>query len=266
MPPRGALAESEIWTPVVIPRLEFARSYFWYNPGEIVLFAGPTQRGKTSLAFVLLEYTATPQLPAYILVSKPRDKVTERETARLEYRRTDRWPVERKVKEVWDGPPAGYVIWPPFGNVHGDVQRVGGVHRAALEDLYSKAAKAKDQSKHQGIVVLDDTIVKEKLYGLGPEMRTYLTMAAAMGLGAWIFVQKPTGGGDTAIWGYGAAEHVFLFNDPDKRNRERYDEIGGVDPKQIAEIVRTQLDPYQCLYVKRTPQDGQQIMCIVDSK
>jgi hypothetical protein len=256
MPPRQA----DTWAPVRIPRHDFAVYYFDYKPGEHVVFGGPTQRGKTTLAFVLLEYCATPECPAYIIVSKPRDPVTSKETTRLHYRRVDRWPVEPKVSQLWDGKPAGYVIWPQFGDIHKDIPNATHVSRAVLKDRYAKGAKGQ-----KGILVCDDTVVKEKVLGLGPEMTTYLAMAGAMDLGMWTFVQKPTGSGNTAIWSYGAAEHIFIFKDPDRRNRARYDEIGGVDPKQVEEIVMT-LNEYEALYLKRTPQNGQQVMCIVEAR
>jgi hypothetical protein len=81
-----------------------------------------------------------------------------------------------------------------------------------------------------------------------------------MKLGGWYFVQKPTGSGNAAIWAYGNSYHVFLSRDKDRRNRVRYDEIGGFDRNQVSEIT-LRLEPYQFLYLN---MDGE--MCIVDSK
>lgn len=225
-----------------------------------MVFAGPMQRGKTTLAFNLLEYTATPECPAFIIVSKPRDPVTRREGERLRYRFVDDWPVPAKVSQVWDGKPAGYIIWPKFGDIDRDIDRAAAISRKVLADRYAQGTREK-----KGIVLADDTRVKEQILGLKREMTTYLAMAGAMDVALWTFIQKPTGSGDTAIWSYGAAEHVFIFRDPDRRNRQRYDEIGGVDAKQV-EMLTYQLEPFQALYIKRTLQDGQQVMCIVDSK
>jgi energy-coupling factor transporter ATP-binding protein EcfA2 len=246
------------WDVVTIPRVEFARSYFWYEPGEHVVFAGPTGTGKTQLCFVLLEYTATPECPAYVIVSKPRDAVTEREGKRLGYRFTDRWPVERKVSEAWDGPPSGYIIWPRFGDIDKDIPRAAAVSRAVLSDRYTQGVRGK-----KGILVCDDTVVKSKIFGLDREMTTHLAMAKAMSVGSWYFVQKPTDAGKTALWSYGNSEHIFVARDPDRRNRVRYDEIGGVDPYQVEAITET-LSEHQFLYMKRGRVNGQQIMCIVD--
>lgn len=257
MPPRAI----ELFTPSIIPREDFARDYFWYEPGEHVVFAGPTQRGKTTLAFKLLEYTVTVDCPAYIIVSKPRDPVTSREAARLDFRIVDHWPVEHKIRELWDGKPTGYVIWPKFGDIDKDIPRARAVSKAVLDDRYAKGVRGE-----KGIVVCDDTVVKSKILGLDQEMTTHIAMAGAMDVGGWYFVQKPTDSGKTALWSYGNAEHIFIFRDPDRKNRIRYDEIGGVDSKQVEQLT-LMLTPYQSLYLKRTPdENGRQIMCIVDSK
>lgn len=250
----------DMWELTVIPRTEFSQSYFWYEPGEAVCIAGPMQRGKTQLAFHLLEFCATPDCPAFIIVSKPRDPVTRKEATRLRYRFCDDWPVPVKISQLWDGKPPGYVIWPKFGDIDKDVNRAAEISRKVLADRYAQGVREK-----KGIVIVDDTRVKEQILGLKREMTTYLAMAGAMDVALWTFIQKPTGSGDTAIWSYGAAEHVFIFRDPDRRNRQRYDEIGGVDAKQV-EALTYQLKPFQSLYIKRTLQDGKQVMCIVDAK
>lgn len=250
-----ALAKTDVWAPAVIPRLEFCQYYWDYKPGEHVVFAGPTQlAGKTTLAFQLLEYTATPQCPAFIAVSKPRDPVTEKEMKRLGYRLVRDWPPEPKFKDMWGDKPAGYVIWPQFGDMDKDVSNSAAITGRLLRDRYAKGVKGQ-----KGILVCDDTVVKSKLLGLDREMTTHIAMAGAMDLGGWYFVQKPTDSGRAAIWAYGNSAHVFLSHEPDKRNRTRYDEIGGFESAQIAEIVRT-LKPFQFLYIKRS---GSRI-CIVD--
>jgi hypothetical protein len=252
------LHQEDVWTPAVIGRQDFARSYFWYKEGQHVVFAGPTQMaGKTTLCFELLEYVATPDLPAYIAVSKPTDPVTEREGKRLGYRFVTEWPVPVRVQDLWArDKPSGYVVWPQFGDIDTDVDKASAVTAALLRDRYAKGVK-----KQGGILVLDDTVVKSKLLGLDRYMTTHIAMAGAMKLGGWYFVQKPTGSGNAAVWAYGNAAHIFISRDADKRNRVRYDEIGGFDSHQVDEISQ-RLKPYQFLYLRR--EGGE--MCIVDSK
>lgn len=239
----------------VFTREEFCRSRFWYKPGQHVLFAGPTQRGKTTLAFNLLEYTATPEMPVYVAVCKPNDPVTAKWGEKLGYRRVTTWPPPPAIDSA-KRHPAGYLIWPMFGNVNEDVARCAQVTRALLEERYASGAKRK---KSPCILMLDDTVVKSKILKLDDIMTTHLAMAGAMKIGGWYFVQKPTGSGQAALWSYGMSEHTFLFRDPDKRNRMRYDEIGGVDPRLVSAVTQ-ELDNYQCLYIQR---DGARI-CIVD--
>ena len=241
----------------VFSRQEFASERFDYKAGEHVVFGGPTQRGKTTLAFQLLRYVATPELPAYVAVCKPNDPTTAREGARLHFRRVSDWPAPKKIGEVFGGEkPSGYLVWPKFGDIDNDIQRCAEVTRRLLADRYTQGVRNK-----RGILVMDDTMVKSKILGLDREMTTILAMSGAMGIGQWTFVQKPTDSGRAAIWSYGASEHLFLTHDPDRNSQRRYDEIGGVDPKFVTQAT-ADLKPYQFLYIKRTGKYA----CIVDSQ
>lgn len=243
----------------VIGREEFARNRFDYRAGNHVVFGGPTTGGKTTLAFELLRYCATPELPAYVAVSKPLDPATAKWGRELGFRRVYEWPVPKQLKEygMFGGEkPRGYLVWPKMGDLNTDVEKSALITQVLLQERY--AAGARNQ---HAILVMDDTFVKSKILGLDKEMTTILAMAAAMGIGLWVFVQKPTGAGNTALFAYGNAEHVFLTGDPEKRNQIRYDEIGGVDSSLIRKAVAT-LDPYQFLYIRRTGRH----VCVVDSR
>lgn len=238
----------------VFSREDFRRNRWDYKAGEHVVFAGPTQMaGKTTLAFELLEVTATPKLPAYVAVSKPQDPATMKWGKRLGYRVVRDWPASKKLNELWDGPPPGYVVWPKFGDMTTDVQRCAEVTARLLDDRYAAGVK----NKH-GILVMDDTMVKAKVMGLDRHMVTMLTMSGAMGIGEWVFVQKPTDSGATAVWSMSQCAHIFIGRDEEARNIERYDEVGGRDKKLISEAVRG-LTQYQFLYIRRGGG-----MCVVD--
>lgn len=251
--------------PLRIPREVFRREYFVYEPGEHVLFGGATQRGKTTLAFDLLEVCVSPILPAYVVQSKPKDKVTESESRRLEFRVVSDWPPQTKLSEMpslGGTPPRGYLIKPAFGNIDTDVQNAARLTAKVLKERYAAGARGK-----HGILVLDDTVIKAKVLGLDTEMTTILAMAGAMGLGEWIFTQKSTDAGRTVLWGYSQAEHTFLLRDKDERNRRRYGEISGVDVKYVMHVLSL-LRPYEFLYIKQTPPPGEDEspMCIVEAK
>jgi hypothetical protein len=241
----------------VIPRDEFRETRWAYKPGQHVVFAGPTQNGKTQLAFSLLEYTATPELPAYVAVSKPMDPVTSREGGRLGFRRVSTYPFQPKVREYFrEGRPSGYLVWPDMTKPDTAVFNAQHVTSRLIDGVYADGAKGK-----KCILVLDDTVTKSKVLGLDQQMVMVLTMSGAMGIGGWFFVQKPTGAGNTALWSFSQSDHVFIARDPDKRNRERYTEIGGFDSKQVEEVSQS-LERYQFLYLEREHR----YMCIVDAK
>ena len=250
----------------VFSREEFAQRRFHYEPGEHVLFAGPTQNsGKTTLAGCLLEYIATPEFPAYVIVSKPADRATERFGKKLGFRKTPDWPAMPHL-----GPkPPGYLIWPDMGNPETATVEAARVARAVLNERYSAGAKKLTRrnaaegrkSNAECMILLDDTVAKSKVLKLDDIMVTHLTMAGGMGIGGWYFVQKPTDAGRAAIWSYSQSEHAFIFYDKVEDNQKRYGEIGGVSREFIVDTT-AQLRRYQCLYIRR---NGPQF-CIVDSK
>jgi hypothetical protein len=63
---------------------------------------------------------------------------------------------------------------------------------------------------------------------------------------------------------YSNTQHLFLARDPDARSRQRYGEIGGVDPQLLATIV-LKLKKYQFLYVNKGDAAGGPYMCVVDA-
>lgn len=250
------LAQAD-YQPEVFGRDEFASERFHYERGQHVLFAGPTQvAGKTKLCFKLLEYVATPELPAYVIVPKPSDPVTKSEGERLGFRRVDRWPVERKWGEVAGGEkPSGYLIWPDYGDIDADMAKTSQVAAAVLRDRYKQGSKGKP-----AIVVCDDTVVLSKLLGLDKYMTTHIAMAGAMKVGGWYFLQKPTDSGRAAVWICENAAHRFLSKAKDARVIQRYAEISGHN-KRLAAHVNQMLKPFQFQYM-----DAKGNMCIVDSR
>lgn len=244
----------------VITRRAFCRDYFDYKKGEHVAFGGPSQHGKTSLAFDLLEYICNPDFPAYFAVSKPQDPVTEKRSHELGYRIVSDWPPPKKLSEVLGGQkPSGYVVWISFGDLNSDMERCAAVTQKLLMERYANGASKKNKG---GILVMDDTMVKAKIMGLDKDMVTILAMAGAMKIGEWVFVQKPTDSGRTTLWGYEMAAHVFLTKGGDDKMLARYTEIVGSENGAIAKKVIPTLKPYEFLYVHK----AKGFICIVGAK
>ena len=242
----------------VIRRRTFAKDHFDYKPGQHVVFGGPSTRGKTSLAFDLMEYLVNPDFPAYLPVSKPQDPVTAKRGRELGFRRVSEWPPPVRIQELLGGKkPNGFLIWPPFGDLNTDMERSAAVTERLLMERYSNGANPKSKG---GILVMDDTMVKAKIMGLDKHMVTILAMAGAMKLGLWVFVQKPTDSGRTPLWGFENATHLFFTKGGDAAMMKRYVEIIGENGPKAKAIIPT-LKPFQFLYVHKT--EGW--MCIVDA-
>lgn len=239
---------------MVVPRGEFVHERWDYNKGEHVVFGGRSTGGKTRLCFDLLAVTCSPSLPAYVAQSKPTDKETREGAKRLDLRVVPNWPPNKKVKELLGEKPRGYLVCPPFGDLNTDMERCAQVTAKLLDERYAAGAKGQN-----GILVMDDTMVKAKIMRLDSKMVTILAMAGAMGIGEWIFVQKPTDSGRTTLWGYENSIHCFFTKGGDAKMLARYAEIGGEHSQTIKEVVPT-LEPFQFLYFHKT----QGWICIVD--
>lgn len=244
-----------IW---VIPRREFCAARFDYKPGQHVVFAGPTQRaGKSTLAFALLEHTASPDLPVWVAVCKPTDKVTSQESKRLGYRFSRGYPLQSRIRDmIPENRPSGFVIWPEMSDPDTAMDNAEQVTARLINGVYADGAKGK-----KGILYLQDTVTKSKVLNLDRQMVMVITMSGAMGIGGWFEVQKPSDAGKAALWSYPNSEHIFISKDPVKKNRVYYRDIGGFDG-DIVDRVSMSLTQYQFLYLERSHG----YMCIVDSK
>lgn len=257
-----APGRSEVFAGVRVHRFpvdDFLESGRWsYETGQHVTFLGPTDCGKTTLGFKLIKYSARPTLPAFTLVMKPHEK-RNRETGRKEsgdktvekYSRElghpiiRTWPPPLSMK--WRKPP-GMIVWPKHSfDIDADDAMLKRVFGRVLRDLYAEG---------------DCIIFGDEVYGLAAELGLQKQLIAlwtrgrTMGAGLWSASQRPA---NVPLWAYSMASHVFIHHDPDKATRDRYRDIGGVDPKLIGAIVE-RLPEHAWLYFRRKGR----VMCIVD--
>jgi len=228
---------------------EFAARRWDYRPGHHVAAFGPTQvAGKSTLMFALLAQArrAYPQIRPVVLVMKHSDRVVAGWTRRLGFQETPLWPPRRQLRRGLEKPP-GYTLWPAQSLTDEDADN------AHLQAQF-RAAIAANRLRRPSITFADE------IYGLIAElgMRRLLTAVvtrdSGAGHGLWYATQKPSGTQGVSIPGFffNSAEHMFLSNDGEERNRQRYGEIGcGIDPQSI-ERETLKLQPYSWLYIRRS--------------
>lgn len=226
-------------------REEFLSERFRYSPSEHVTIVGPTGCGKTWLGWQILAKATGPQYPGVVLLKKPRDSTTMRFARQLGYRVEHQWPpawrpLERK--------PPGWVLHPKTAYDPAiDRPRKAEAFRRAMMDSYRRGRR---------MVYVDDAYGVAELLKLRELMIELWTEYRSMNGSIMAAFQKPS---HVPQWAFNQAEHLFLFHDPDRRNRIRFAEIGGIDSELLQETVYG-LKRHQACYVRR---DGP-AACIVD--
>lgn len=227
-------------------RQEFLEERWAYHAGDHTTFIAPTDYGKTTLCMQLLEHTVSPQLPAFMMAGKKRDKVMSEFTSRLDFRLVNDWPAPLSQRWRFWEKPLGWTVWPPHtGNEDIDDPR----HAATFKRLLRYC-------HHRGnCIVVCDEFGEMKELGLDKTTRAVHRRGRSGGCGLWGSIQGPTHAETNA---YSQAGHLFLGNTPDERHRDRFGEIGGFDPRVIKETVLA-LPDYWWLYLRRRGR----VMCIV---
>jgi len=239
-----------------LERQDFLDNYWSYQRGEHVTLIQPTGGGKTHLAYSLLGQT---KMPATALVMKPRDPVPAEWTRRLGYKEVQHWP---PTKWPWQEPPPGYTLWPKQSLTDLDADD------KLLHDEFGKALL--HAYRHGDQIVFADEVGGLCELKLQKHLKALWMRGQGMGAGLWAATQKPSGdqsGPAVPTYMYSAATHLFLGHDRDKRNRERFGEIGGVDGKLVEETVSgLRLHPINVrgtikhvseqLYIKKGGPDG----------
>lgn len=261
------LAEEKEFEQIEVERLsrdDFINEVFkpHYEAGQHVTVVGPTGCGKTTLVLEMVNAVATPKLPAIILVKKPRDEVIQRWLKLTGFKKTEVWPpITRRGFTKKSGgflqKRRGWVFWPRqyLKDLRVDKKRLSREFEKVMSESYRKGNR---------ILFVDDLVGFSKEYGLEEVMTIIYMEGRAMGCGMWGAIQRPY---HAPVIMYGAAEHVILFKDPDRRSVERFKEIGGVDP-DIVEYQVNNLKKHQALYIGRNmaPDGVSPALAIIESE
>ena len=227
-------------------RDEFVATRFRHRPGEHVTIVGPTGCGKTWFAWQILERISHAGHPAVVLLKKPHDHTTAVQARRLGFKTVRDWP---PLSMPWERKPPGWVLHPRTV-FDPDIDRPAkqAAFRRALLDSYRRG--------HRTLLV-DDAYGIAELLKLREVMIELWTEYRAMDGELIAAFQKPS---HVPQWAFNQAEHLVLFHDPDRRNRIRFSEIGGIDSDLLQDTVMG-LKRHQALYVRR---DGP-AACVVDA-
>jgi hypothetical protein len=223
-----------------------------------VSILAPMQDGKTTLAFQLLQRTARPDLPAVVLVMKPRDATPAAWTRYLKFKEVSTWPPP--PVRPWQEQPAGYTLWPRHTFVvEADNAHITSQFKEALQWCYRRGNCIIFADEVYGIVA--------ELEGLTPDLIALWSRGGSMGAGLWAATQRPAGSQGHGVPGfmYSNSTHLFLSKDPDVASRRRYGEIGGVNPKLIEDAVMG-LKKYEFLYIHRGDEAGGPYLAVLDAK
>jgi hypothetical protein len=241
----------EVVLPTVkhISRKDFLERHWRYKPGEHVTFIAPTQNGKTTMIFDLLAHTHFPEgvNPPIVLVIKPKDPLVAKKIKAMKYRKVQTWPA---IKSPWNPNPKGYALWPKH-TFDPDVDDA--MHKRIMQTALRHTYK-----KGNTTIVADETYGLIEDLGLSKDITRIHTRGAAMGTGLWVATQKPT---HIGRWAYGQAEHLFVGFDPDQQSRERFGEIGGVDPK-LVQREAAKLKKFEWLYFRRSDR----VLCVIEAE
>lgn len=233
---------------VVYGRDEFLTEVWDYKTGEHVTVLAPSGGGKTYLGYQLLDVTARPEVPAVVLVMKPRDETVVRFTKAANFRIVREWPPPLHARAR--SKPPGWVLWPKHTfRPEDDEARQKVIFGRAIMDSYKRGDR---------IIFADETYSLENELphgGLTREIRTVLTKGRSMGCGMWSASQRAA---YINRWAY-QAHHLFLGHEPDADAQKRLAEIGAAVDKDFVRFIVARLQQHEFLYINR----DQRTMCIV---
>lgn len=214
-----------------------------WQQDEHITVIGPTGTGKSALVVDLAKIRTY----RVFVITKPADDKLESALLRQNYVKIPAFP--KSPPEDIDR----YLLWPPgSGSISSggrDQQRV--VLRDALTKMFEGP---KGGRPGRWCVILDEAryISDPQYLGLRKEVNQVLIQGRSIFMSMVQMAQRPS-------WlppeSFDQASHLFLAMDNDKRNVQRFREIGGVDGDEVAATVQ-RLKLYEWAHVDARPGRG----------
>lgn len=182
------------------------------------------------------------------VVTKPEDLKLDRALARQHYVKIGVWPTQ---------PPDDvkrYTFWPSMAGKMGRDAREK--EQVVMRDMFTKVFEGPPGGRPgRWCLYLDEAryIGDPQMLGLMKEYKQVLIQGRAIRMSLVSSFQRPAWVPPEA---YDQASYLFIAADNDRRNVQRFREIGGADGDQIAHTVMHQLGQFEWAFVDARPGEG----------
>ena len=191
---------------------EFCARFRWAQ-GEHVTLIGRTGCGKSTLS----QRLAQSRKYVVVIATKPKDPILA-EYKKLGYHITRTWPAPDIYNRV--------VLWPPAERLDSP-KAMQSVISKAMGDLFDRGSFT---------VLFDETQFTTEILKLDQMYRVFMQQGRTLGLSIVSSGQRPFHLPQVA---FNQATHMFMFRESDKRNRDRFSDMNGVDGKLVSDVVAT---------------------------
>ena len=214
---------------------DFQSYVFDWKQNQHVGLVGPTEQGKTNLAYHLLGQR---RYVTYFAI-KTRDETLDAFADAGGYVRIPDWPPTKGrilKREVGPDDMPRRLLWPDATRLDSEpVQRK--VFGKALADIYAQGGWCP---------VFDDYWYLAHILDFERQTKKYLANARSNYIPMVICAQRPAG--NKLVELFDQATHLFFFRDNDETNLKRIGSVGWLNSGPIRAFVAN-LEQYQCLYV-----------------
>jgi hypothetical protein len=206
-----------------------------WKQNQHVGLVGPTEQGKTNLAYHLLELR---DYVTYFAI-KTQDETLDAFAAAGGYVRLTDWPPKRGLivkREVKPAEMPRRLLWPDATELDSEAEQRR-VFGAALRDIYARGGWC---------TVFDDYWYLASILGFEKDTKKFLMNARSNYSPMIICTQRPAG--HRLVEMFDQTTHLFFFRDNDEPNLKRIGGVGYLSSDIIRGFVAN-LEQFQFLYV-----------------